>query len=180
MKTNVIISGLIIGVVVGLVGNFLPEGAPLKVAWAVSGLGLIVAYLLLAARYARTSRDEVAVGFALMAIGEAVLFSGLAYGVQGSQTAFAGGASIFFVALLLINLPDTLAIWTRAAGVIAGLLFAVAALQIYAGQPVLANSSPLVGSAYGLLSVAIIGWIIAVLRGERTAVSGEHVPQARA
>jgi len=54
MKTNVIISGLIIGVVVGLVGNFLPEGAPLKVAWAVSGLGLIVAYLLLAARYART------------------------------------------------------------------------------------------------------------------------------
>lgn len=168
MKSNVIVGGLIVGALLGFVGRFLPEGMPLEGAWAVSGLGLMAAYVLLAARHTRASEDEIAAGFVLMAIGEGVLFSALASGVQGSQTAFAGGASIFFLALLLIGLPDGFALWTRAAGVIAGLLFGAAALQIYAGQEVLATTSPVVGAAYGMLTVAIVGWIIALLRGKRT------------
>ena len=69
----------------------------------------------------------------------------------------------------MISLPDVFALWTRAAGVIAGVLFATAALQIYAGQQVLVNTSPVVGAAYGVMTVAIVGWIITVLRGERMA-----------
>jgi len=172
MKISLIVGGLVVGAVLGLAGNFVPEGLSLKAAWGISGLGLIVAYVLLAAGYARKSQDEVAAGFVMMALGEAVLFSGLGYSVEDSQTSFAGGASIYFVALLLISLPGTFALWTRAAAAIAGVLFGVAALQIYAGQQVFASAiphtSPLVGTAYGILTVAMIGWIIAVLRGERT------------
>jgi len=171
MKNNVIIGGLIVGALLGFAGRFLPEGMPLEVAWAVSGLGLMAAYVLLAARHARAGQDEIAAGFVLMAIGEGALFSALASGVEGSQTAFAGGASIFLLALSFIGVPSGFALWTRAAGVLAGVLFGAAALQIYAGQEVLATTSPVVGGAYGMLTVAIVGWIIALLRGKRTAAA---------
>lgn len=161
--------------VLGTAGNVLPEGMPLKVAWAASGLGLMVAYVLLAARSARRSRDDVAAGFLLMALGESVLFAGLGAGIEGSQTSFAGGASIYLAGLLLISLPREFAIWARGAGVVAALLFAVAALQIYAGQSVPPNTSPLVGTAYGLLTIAAIGWILAVLPEVRGARRGPDV-----
>lgn len=75
--------------------------------------------------------------------------------------------------MLLISLPGAFAFWTRAAGVVAGVLFGIAALQIYAGQQVLVSTTPhtsaLIGTAYGILTVAMIGWIVAVLRGEGMA-----------
>ena len=169
-RTNayVIAVSLAIGVVLGLVGSFMPEGAALRTSWVVSGLGLIVGWLLLAARQARISQDRVAAGLAIMALGESVLFAGVAFGADVQTGVFGGGAALYFAGLLLACLSTVFPLWTRVAGTVAAVLFIIAALQIYAGQQVaVVDPSPIVIGGYTMLSVANVGWIIAVLRGER-------------
>lgn len=167
VNAYIIAVSLAIGVALGLVGSFLPEGAPLKTSYAVSGIGLIVGWMLLAARQARVAQDRVAAGLAIMALGEGVLFAGVSFGADVQTGVFGGSAALYFAGLLLVCLSAVFPLWTRVAGVIAAVLFITVALQVYAGQQVVVNSSPVAIGAYTLLSAVNIGWIITVLRGER-------------
>jgi len=65
--------------------------------------------------------------------------------------------------LLLISLPAGFPIWSRAAGALAALPFAAHAAQCLLGSPP-APDGPYAIAGYTLLSIAIVGWIVAVLR----------------
>jgi|SRR5581483_1445951 len=157
--------GLAVGAGFGMAGSMFPSGALQNTLWEISSVGLIVGCLLLAARLAQKGQQDLAVGFALLALAEGVMSSGSAAGVSGSQPAFGAGAALYVPALLLISLAKKYAAWVRITGVISSLLFAVVALQIFMGNTV-APASALPGAGYAFLTATIVGWIISTLRSE--------------
>ncbi len=163
MKRYVISIGLAIGSGLGLAGSFVPSGVLQNTLWEISGIGLAVGCLLLAASYARKMQDELAVGFALLALAEGVMSSGTAAGISAGQPAFAAGTALYVPALLLISLPKNFAIWVRIAGIISSVVFAIVSLQIFLGN-VVSPVSPLPSGGYAFLTIAVVGWIISVLR----------------
>ncbi len=162
-----IVVGLAIGAVLGLGGNFLPVGRPQNIALVLSSLGLIMGSALFAAWFARRGHSIVAVGFALLALAESISFSGI-FLLASAPTfpaayTFAAGVALYPVALLLASVPPAFPIWTRIAGALAAIPFAAHALLWllgYAPDP----SGPLASIGYVLLTLTMVGWIIAVLR----------------
>lgn len=162
-----IVVGLAIGAVLGFGGKFLPVGPPHNVAHALSSLGIIMGSALLAAWFARQGKSTVSVGFALLALAEGIILSGLfllasAPAFPGAYT-FAAGAALYAVALPLVSVPPAFPIWTRIAGALAAIPFAAHAMLWLLGRSP-APSGPLASIGYVLFIVAIVGWIITVLR----------------
>jgi Na+-translocating ferredoxin:NAD+ oxidoreductase RnfD subunit len=161
-----IITGLAVGAVLGFGGNFLPVGPAQTLTYASSSLGIIMGSALLAAWFAGQGKSTVAVGFALLALAEgSVLLSvfALAGGTQRPAFAFAAGTALYVMALLVASLPPVLPIWVRILGVLAAIPFATYALLSLLDQHP-APSDPLASVGYVLLILAIIGWIVTVLR----------------
>jgi len=163
-----IVVGFVIGAVLGFGGNFLPAGPPQNIAHALSSLGLIMSSALFAAWFARRGHNIVAVGFALLALAEGILLSGLFLSAStptdpGAYASFAAGVALYAVALPLASVPPAFPIWTRIVGVLAALPFAAHGLLWLLGRSP-APSGPLASIGYVLLIVAIVGWIIAVLQ----------------
>ncbi len=104
----------------GLGGNFLPADPSQNVAYVISSLGIIIGSALLAAWFARQRRGTVAVGFALFALAEGILLSGLFQSANTSTdhvaNAFAAGAAFYAVALPLASVPPAFPLWTCIAG----------------------------------------------------------------
>src|SRR6202521_1975009 len=99
---NIIASvGLALGGVFGLAGTFVGQANLRNIAWEIDGLGLIVATSLLATKFFRKGCDAIAAGFLVFAIGEAVMLSGMAAGLEGSVPAFAAGTAMWATAILL-------------------------------------------------------------------------------
>jgi hypothetical protein len=162
-----IVIGLAIGAVLGFGGNFLPAGPQQNVAYAISSLGIIMGSALLAAWFARRGHSIVAVGFALLALAESISLSGLfllasAPTFSGAYT-FAAGVALYAVALPLASVPPAFPLWTRIVGTLAAIPFAAHALLWLLGRSP-APSGPLASIGYVLLTVAIVGWVITVLR----------------
>jgi hypothetical protein len=162
-----IVVGFAIGAVLGFGGNFLPAGPPQNIAHALSSLGLIMSSALFAAWFARRGHNIVAVGFALLALAEGILLSGL-FLLASTPTdhgayAFAAGVALYAVALPLASVPPAFPIWTRIVGALAAIPFAAHALLWLLGRAP-HPSGPLASIGYVLLIVAIVGWIIAVLQ----------------
>jgi hypothetical protein len=159
------IVGLILGATFGIGGTFVSSDALRQVCWLIDGLGVIVATTLLAVRFLRSGDDTVAAGFLVFALGEGLLVSGTAAGLEASVPSFGGGVALWAAGLLLISLPARLAAWVRAAGVAAALLFAVVATRIFLGERLLPTSQPLPFFAYPLVVLTFLGWVVTVLRG---------------
>ena len=162
-----IVVGLAIGGVLGFVGNFLPSGPSQNVAYALSSLGIIMGSALLATWFARQGKSTVAVGFALLALAEGIILTGIfllasAPTFPGVYT-FAAGVALYAVALPLVSVPSAFPLWTRIAGALAAIPFAAHAMLWLLGRSP-APSGPLASIGYVLLIVAIAGWIITVLR----------------
>ena len=162
-----IVVGLAIGAVLGFGGGFLPAGPPQNVALALSSLGIIMGSALFAAWFAGRGHSIVAVGFALLALAESISFSGIflvasAPTFPGAYT-FAAGVALYAVALPLASVPPAFPLWTRIVGTLAAIPFAAHALLWLLGRSP-SPSGPLASIGYVLLTVAIVGWIIAVLR----------------
>jgi hypothetical protein len=103
---NVIASvGLTLGGGFGLAGTFAGQANLRNLAWEIDGLGLIVATSLLAIKFFRKGCDAIAAGFLVFAIGESVMLSGMAAGLEGSVPAFAAGTALWATAMLLISFP---------------------------------------------------------------------------
>ena len=162
-----IVVGLAIGAVLGFGGNFLPAGPSQNIVYVISSLGIIMGSALFVAWLARREHTLVAVGFALLALAESIGFSGIFLSASAptfpAVYTFAAGVSLYAVALPLISVPPTFPLWTRIVGVLAAIPFAAHALLWLLGRSP-APSGPLATIGYVLLTVAIVGWMITVLR----------------
>ena len=154
-------AALAVGVVFGFGGNFLPQTAQIA-AHAISSVGLVVGCTTLALTLLQQHRVFVAAGLFVLAACEIVMWNN---GPQGdlSESAVADAFLFFVPALLLISIPRAFPIWSRIAGAIAAVPFGIHASQFLLGNPP-SESSPYAVVGYMLLTIAVIGWIVGVVR----------------
>ena len=158
------VAGLITGAVLGMAGSMVVQSNVRAVCWAIDSTGLIVATSILALAYGRAGRLEIAAGFLVYAIGEAVMLGGTAMSLEASVPAFAAGTALWSASLAITSVPRVFALWTRLAGLVASVLFGVVSLRIFWGAAVTPISRPLPFFAYPFLVLTFIGWIVASLK----------------
>jgi len=147
-----------------MAGSFAPSASLRGLAWGIDGVGLIVASALLTVLYFRHGYDIIAAGFLVLAVGEGLVIAGAAAEPAASVPAFAAGAGLWSAALALISLPRVFPAVVRALGLIASVLFAAFALQVFAGQHLSSLSAPLPFYAYPFFVATIFGWVWVLLR----------------
>ncbi len=173
----VIVGGLLVGIVLGLGGNVPGEGSLQNLLLVVSSIGLTVASVLLALREARHNMDLVAAGFAVLAVAEMILWvGGTPDRIEGIGASFAAAMAFYVPALLLISLPSRFTLWARIAGALAVVPFGISAVMYLAGT----DQPPEVLEAVGylLLTVAVIGWIVDIVRSVRSVDDGRDGARA--
>ena len=156
--------GLALGAIFGMFGTVATASNVRAIAWAIDGIGLIIATVILALSYFRAGKDAMASGYLIWAIGEAVMLSGTAGTLDASVPSFAAGTALWSAALFLTCLPREFAAWTRAAGIIGALLFAGASARIFWGQALTPLTRPLPFFAYPFLVITFAGWMWPLLR----------------
>lgn len=162
-----IVGGLAVFVALGLIANIPGAGPVQDLLHALSSIGLVMAGALFALREARRDADLVAAGFAILAIAQVVMWAGVG---TGSDASFAAAALFFAPALLLISAPQRFAIWTRAAGALAAILFgAHGVAYLLSGSPPEGLLNAEESFAYPVLIIAVIGWTVDVFRSARAA-----------
>ena len=149
---------LVIGALLGLAGSFVPSVSLRGLAWGLDGTALIVAGACLATYFIRRGQDLIAAGFLVFIAGEALVVSGSAMSLEASSPTFAAGASLWAAALLLVSIPRVMPMAVRALGLVAALLFATVALQVFAGHSLTPLSKPLPFLAYPFLVFTLLGW----------------------
>lgn len=159
------VAGLVAGATFGISGTLVSSESLRQIFWLIDGLGVIVATALLAVRFLRNGDDIIAAGFLVFALGEGLLVSGTAAGLEASVPSFGGGVALWAAGLLLISIPPTLSAWVRGVGMVAALLFAVVAARIFLGERLLPTSQPLPFFAYPFVVLTFLGWIVTILKG---------------
>lgn len=159
-----VLTGLALGAALGMAGSVVPTANLRSLFWAIDGTGLIIATTLLALYFFRAQNDLLAAGFLIYAIGESIMHLGNATTLEGSIPSFAAGTALWSTGLMLVSAPRGLALWNRVVGVIASLLFAAVALQIFWGAALNPLSRPLPFFAYPFLVLNFIGWGVTVYR----------------
>lgn len=163
-----VVGGLAVGAALGFGGNFVEQGSTQNVMYAISGVGLILASVLLAVQHLSAGRMLAAAGFVLLALGETRVLNPT--GVAGTEASFAVGVLLYAPALLLIALSSWPALWVRVAGAVAAIPFAAHGL-VHLGGGDVDSTGALAGIGYALLTVTVIGWILTVLRADKAETS---------
>lgn len=168
--------GLIAGAVLGMAGSMVAASNVRAVCWAIDGVGVIIATAIMALTFLRSGRMEVAAGFLIYTIGESVMLGGTAMSLEGSVPAFAAGTALWSAGLMLVSVPRVFAIWARATGLIAAILFGIVSLSIFRGLPLTPIARPLPFFAYPFLVLTFAGWVWAIVSrgaefGSNTAAS---------
>lgn len=156
--------GLALGGALGMLGTMVSGQNVRAISWAVDSTALVVAASILALVYFRKGNDCVAAGFLVYAMGEGVMLGGTAGSLEASVPSFAAGTALWSAGLLLTSVPKEFAVWTRLAGLVAAILFAITSARIFWGEVVLPISKPLPYFAYPFLVLTFIGWIWTTLR----------------
>ena len=151
-------SGLVIGAVLGMAGTFVPSASLRGLLWGLDGIALIVATALLTIHHFRRGNDVVAAGFLVFVVGETLILAGAAMDLVVSGPVFAAGVGLWAASLILISAPNVMSSWVRVVAVIAALLFAVVAVQLFMGSSLTPLSQPLPFFAYPFLAVTLFGW----------------------
>ena len=138
----------------------------------LDSVGLVVATSLLAVRFFRSGDDIAAAGFIVFALGESLLFSGNAAGLDASVPAFGGGVALWAAGLLPLSLSNRLATWIRAIHIVAAVLFAIVAFRIASGEHLVPTSSPLPFFAYPFVVLGFVGWIVTLIKRPRETPTG--------
>lgn len=150
--------GLLIGAVLGIAGTFAPSASLRGLAWGVDGTALTVAGALLAVHYFRQGNDLASAGFLVFVVGEGLILGGAAMELVASAPSFAAGVSLWAASLALVSASGAMPPLVRGVGFVASLLFAVVALQIFAGRLLTPLSQPLPFFAYPFLGATLLGW----------------------
>lgn len=149
--------GLVAGAVLGLAGTFAPP--PMRgLAWGLDGIALVVASALLTLYHFRQGQELVAAGFLVFAVGQGLIVSGAAMDPADTVSSFAAGAGLWAAGLTLISVPRVLPFLVRILGLIAAVLFAIFAIQVFSGHPLTALSIPLPIFVYPFLAVTLLCW----------------------
>jgi hypothetical protein len=156
--------GLALGGIFGMAGSMVAAANLRAAFWALDAVGLVVAASILALSYFRQEKLAIAAGFLVFSIGEGVMLSGTAASLEASVPAFAAGTALWSAALLLTCLPKEFVLWTRLAGLIAAILFAVTAGQIFWGVALTPLTRPLPFFGYPFLVLTFAGWIWTLLK----------------
>jgi hypothetical protein len=156
--------GLAVGGAFGIAGTFVGQPAVRQELWAIDGVGLIVATALLALKYFRKGDDCVAAGFLVFVAGETLVLSDTAAGLAASVPFFGAGVALWSASLLMTSLPKAFPIWSRPSGIVAAVLFATSAGRIFGGTQLLPTSAPLPSVGYPFLVLALLGWIVRLLK----------------
>ena len=151
-------NGLVIGGVLGMVGTFVPSASVRALLWGVDGVALIVATALLTVHHFRRENDVVAAGFLVFVAAETLIVSTAAMDLVASGPIFAAGVGLWAASLTLISAPNVMPLWVRVVGLIAALLFAVVAVQLFIGHALTPLSQPLPFFAYPFLVATLLGW----------------------
>jgi hypothetical protein len=149
---------LVVGARLGLAGSFAPSASLRSLAWGIDGTTLIVAAALLAVHCLRQSHEFAAAGFLVFIAGQTLVLSGSAMSLEASSPLFAAGAALWAAALVLISAARVMPLIVRASGGVAALLFALTALQVFAGRNLTPMSEPLPFLAYPVLVFTLFGW----------------------
>jgi len=156
--------GLFIGGIFGMAGSFAPSPSLRCLAWAIDGVGLILATALLTVYYFRKGMDTAAAGFLIFAIGESLVLSSNGMDLNSNLTSFGAGTSLWAASLFVISFQKIYPVFIRCAGLLAGVLFSVVAAQIFAGHPLNGLTKPLPFYAYPIFVITIFGWAWTLLR----------------
>lgn len=156
--------GLVVGAVFGMAGSFMPTEALRALAWGIDGVALVLAGAFLLVHHLRLGHDTVAAGFAVFIAGQTLVLSSAAMPLDAMRAPFAAGAALWAAALAVISAPAVFPVWVRGVGVVAALLFAITALEIFSGVPLTPISEPLPTFAYPLLVLTMFGWAWTCLR----------------
>lgn len=156
--------GLVVGAVLGMAGTFAPSSAIRGVLWGLDGVALVVAGAFLTVHFFRKGADVVAAGFLTFVLGETLVLATAAMDLAGGGPVFGAGAGLWAASLFILSGPRTAPVWVRVAGVVAGALFLVVALQVFAGRAITALSRPLPFFAYPVFVATLLGWAWVRLR----------------
>ena len=99
-----------------------------------------------------------------LAVGEVLGVAGTAMDLAASVPSFGAGSSLWAVALLLISGPRVFPSLVRILGLVAAVMFAATAVQIYAGVALLPITAPLPFYAYPVFVATLFGWIWTLLK----------------
>ena len=159
--------GLAVGAILGMAGTFTPSASLRGLAWGVDGVGLVMAGALLMIMFYRMGHDVVASGFLVFVVGEGIIVSGTAIMDLGASIpSFGAGSGLWAVSLALISIPRVFPAMVRVLGLIAAVMFASTALQIFAGVQLSPVASPLPFFAYPFFVATMFGWIWTLLKGD--------------
>ena len=150
--------GLVVGALLGLAGSFAPSASLRGLAWGIDGIALVVAAALLAVHFLRRDSQVLAAGFLVFIAGEALVVSGSAMPLEAGAPSFAAGAGLWAAALLFISAPNVMPLPVRVSGGLAALLFAIFAVQVFAGGSLTSLTQPLPFFAYPLFVITLLGW----------------------
>ena len=151
-------AGLVIGAILGMAGTFVPSASLRGLLWGLDGIALIVAAALLTIDHFRRRNDLVAAGFLVFLVGETLVLSSAAMDLVDSGPVFAAGVGLWAASLGLVSTPKVMPSWLRVVAVLAALLFAAVAVQVFMGRALTPLSQPLPFFAYPFLAVTLFGW----------------------
>ena len=144
MKKEIIAAmGLIVGAVLGIVGSFAPTASLRGIAWGIDGTTIIVGCAIMTIHFLRSGNDMLAAGFIVYAIGEGLVQLVCAMAPDSSSPFFAAGTALWAAGMAMVSFPRGFPAFVRGTGVIAGILFAVTALEIFSGNMLTPLSKPL-------------------------------------
>ena len=150
--------GLVLGSLLGMAGTFVPSAQVRGLLWGLDGVALVVASSLLAMTYFRKGNDVVAAGFLVFVAGETLVLASAAMELVRTGPVFGAGVSLWAASLILLSVTREAAPWVRIVGIVAGLLFAAVAVQLFLGGALTPLSRPLPFFAYPFLVATLLGW----------------------
>lgn len=155
------------GALFGMAGSIFTSPVLQILLYEISSVGLIAACALMTIKFLIEKKEFLSAGFLLLAIAEAVMSANAAAGQIDAQPSFAAGMALYVPAFLFIGFAKGFPAWTRVTIVAAAVPFLIAAFIIFSGGQVLSTSA-LPGAGYGLLTVTIVGWIIFLIRENKS------------
>jgi hypothetical protein len=161
-------ASLVIGGLLGLVGSFSPP-AVRAVAWGLDGTALVMGALLLAVHHIKHGNEQLAAGFLTFVAGQTLVVSSSAMDLAASSPSFGAGVGLWAAGLALVSTSSAMPIFVRVTGVIASVMFAIVAIQIFGGTALTPLSNPLPFNAYPFLVLTLFGWAWVHYRRTRDA-----------
>lgn len=157
-------AALVVGAAFGMAGTFSPYASLRGLLWGLDGTALVVAGALLTVHYLRRGQDLAAAGFLVFVVGEAFILASAAMVVSASRWSFATGTALWAAALALVSASRVMPALVNAVALVAAVLFAVVAVQMFWGRALTPLTSPLPSYAYPFLAATLVGWAVVHFR----------------